>query len=197
MKSFYQIAKTLGRFKAVPVESLSTEGYCIENFQNKALKIYKNGRANDFSFNGITFPYVYTLHNTSGDDIWGGHYSLIVEFEILDTDGNLQHVKKNIYSYDINSIQYFFKFIYNLSCCESVTQCYYMYKLIFDNNNLTRHTKGEAQLNLARETLIFIRDFRPRLDAIKDDEFLLDLKDRITETKIIASEIMAKFQKPV
>ena len=36
MKSFYQITKTLGRFKAVPVESLSTEGYCVENYQNNA-----------------------------------------------------------------------------------------------------------------------------------------------------------------
>ncbi len=36
MKSFYQITKTLGRFKAVSVESLSTEGYCVENYQNNA-----------------------------------------------------------------------------------------------------------------------------------------------------------------
>ena len=197
MKSFYQIVKTLGRFKAVPVESISTEGFCIENYQNKTLKIYKNGRANDFTFNGVTFPSVYILHNATGNDIWGGYYFLVVEFDVLDTNGNLQHVKKNIYSYDVNSIQYFFKFIYNLSCCESVAQCYQMYKLIFDINNLTRHTQGEAQLNLARETLIFIGDFNPRLDAIKDDEFLLDLKDRINETKNIASEILHKYQKPV
>ena len=75
---FYKIQKSLGNVSAVSTENIPVLGICVE-FKNygkrdASIVVYQDGKPQDISLNGWTFPCVfnhveYTLH----DDIYGGH----------------------------------------------------------------------------------------------------------------------------
>ena len=203
---YYHIVKTIGRIQVVNVDSISKDGFCIEAFHRsvggpyhlETITIYKNGKAQDFSFNGITFPFVYNAKTTHGSDIYGGLYNFSVEFDVLDANGQLQHVAlKKMYGGG-TPIDYFFKFLYNLSCCKSINQCFDLYENVFDIYELTSKNSFSARRReLATRTLKFIDEFAPTLEDVKDKEFMQDLKDQLNQTYRIAQEIVAKSDSPV
>lgn len=193
-KKIYHIVKTLGRMKIVQVESISSDGYYIEALADPSLKtltIFKKGISQDISLNGWTFPYVINLNYTRGSDVYGGDYSYYARFEVLDPNGQLQNVGKKLYG---STLEYLFKFIFNLSCCKDTNQCYDLYKYVFDNDELKDERFPGRQQTLAIETLSFIKEFENSLKEVKDDEFLLDLKDKIKEAYGIAQGIIANSQ---
>lgn len=197
----YQIVKTLGRIQVVSVDSIPTVGFGISKFFEsppsvrgwlfRTITIYKDGKAEDFRFNGLTFPFVYNVTECRGSDGVGGLYNFGVEFDYLDSNGELQHVKlKKMYGGG-TPIDYFFKFIYNLSCCKNVDQCLDLYKYVFDNLPLRSSEYTVPQREFAIDTLKFINEFIPLLDEVKDKDFIQDLKDQINKTQKIAQDVVA------
>lgn len=197
---YYHIVKTIGRIQVVNADSISKDGFCIEAFHRsvggpyhlETITIYKNGKAQDFCFNGITFPFVYNAKTTHGSDIYGGIYNFSVEFDVLDANGQLQHVAlKKMYGGG-TPIDYFFKFLYNLSCCKSINQCFDLYENVFDIYELKSDKACPAsRRRLAIQSLKFIDEFIPILDEVKDKEFIQDLKDQINYTQRIAQDVVA------
>lgn len=75
--------------------------------------------------------------------------------------------------------------------------CLDLYNYVIDNNRLKDTRYPRPRLNIAIETLAIIKEFGNSLNVDRDEEFLLDLKDRIKETYNIAQEIVAKSQSPI
>ena len=204
MRYYRQIVKTLGRVKDISIDSIPEEGFCVEEIYNgssivDAIKIYKNGKPQDFCFNGWTFPFAYNGSSSKGSDSIGGYYQYELSFDVLDPNGIIQRVnRKKMY----HGAAYFIKFLYNMSCCKDINQCLDLYKYVFDIEKLKNYHDKDWAITpeisgLAIETLKFIDEFAPTLEDVKDKVFMQDLKDQLNQTYLIAQEIVAKSDSPV
>ena len=126
---YYKIQKSLGNIKAVLTDSIPHEGICVEfnNYREKdsLILVYKNGKNEDVYINGWTFPCIYNnIESRKGADVYGGDYSHVINFELLDPTGELQMVeKKKLYGTNQSqTIEYFYSLIYNISCCIDMKQ---------------------------------------------------------------------------
>ena len=179
---YYKIQKSLGRISAIQVDSIESEGICIEfrNYcqENPSILVYNNGKLDDIRINGFLFPCVY--NNTSsfgGYDIYGGGYKHMVTFDYIDSTGALQHISaKKLYGYreDI-VVEYFFNLIYCITCCNSIEQYNSLFKYIIDNKCFIEHKNRKEAL----EVLNFIEIFLPQLSKVENTDFLRGLQHKI------------------
>lgn len=196
---FYKIQKSLGNVSAVSTENIPVLGICVE-FKNygkrdASIVVYQDGKPQDISLNGWTFPCVfnhveYTLH----DDIYGGHATHSIDFEFLDPSGSVQNIsKKSLYgSRESLTVEYFFTLLYNISCCSDIEQYKNLYKYIIDNECFSRDRNRKDAINV----LNFIESFSSQLEKVEDKEYLAGLKLKINVKFKIAQEIIASASCP-
>lgn len=197
---YYKITQTLGNIKAVLTESFPHSGICVElnNDSNKdpLILIYKDGINQDICINGWTFPCIYNnIKIRCSSDIYGGEYSLRINFELLDPTGKLQKIEsKTLYgANNCLTIEYFYSLLYNISCCTDMEQYKLLYAYIIDNNEFRLFGKRESAIKV----LGFIESFVPQLANIKETDYLIGLRRKLDEKFEIAQKIIASSDSPV
>lgn len=197
---YYKITKTLGSIKAVLTESIPHSGICVEfnNYREKdpLILIYKDGINEDICINGWTLSCIYNnIENSRGSDVYGGDYSHVIHFELLDAAGKLHEVKnKKLYgTKQSQCVEYFYSLLYNISCCTDMEQIQLLYAYIIDNDDFHRFGKREEAIKV----LNFIESFVPQLANIKDTDYLIGLRRKLDEKFEIAQKIIASADSPV
>lgn len=186
---YYKIQKSLGKISAIPTDSISPVGICIEfnNYENNygrsyaSIIIYQNGSPDDVCINGCTFPSVYNdieHHRLGSDDIYGGKCYYVVDFEFIDSNGKYQHVEsKDLYGEnEALAVEYFYSLLYNISCCKNMEQYEELYKFIIDNIYFSKH----KDLKEAVKILNFVENFSSQIAEVNDTEYLVGLKQKIS-----------------
>lgn len=199
----FNIQKSLGKITAVKVDSIPTyfgiQDYYIEinNFgqYNVSLSIYNNGGLRDIQMNGWTFPYVFNhIEGVNSDDIWGGKSRVEVSFEVLDKNNELQQIlNKSLYgSIEADAAIYFFKLLYNLSCCDNFDEFKKLYRLIIDNEEF----HSDYYDTKPTEVIDFVDEFSKKLENVGWKEYVQDLKLDLARKYKRAQEIIATKQCP-
>lgn len=207
---YYKIQKSLGHASAVLVDSVPTEGVCIEFKQffkpEASIIVYQNGKPEDICINGWTFPCVFNdlkIYNCS--DIFGGTSRHEISFSALDPFGSVQDIKRRQIYGDKESlaVEYFYSMIYNLSCCKDTAQFDQLYTYVINNNdilqlseNLKKDTSGVVSVYKGdREkvggALHFIDSFRRQIETIRETDYLPGLKQKIDLTYRAVLSIVA------
>lgn len=197
----YQIKKSLGWVSAILSDTVTKDGICVEfknygKYSGTTIIIYQNGKPEDLSVNGWTFPCVYNnLDYLVHDDIYGGKSVHTVSFECLDPTRTVQKIeKKSIYGDNQPiAVEYFYSLLYNISCCQSFEQYQQLYKYIIDNEWFYKDKERKA----AVEVLSFVETFASQLENIKDKEFLAGLKQKVDLKFKEAKDIIAMSNSPV
>lgn len=191
---YYKIQKSLGNISAVLTDNIPNTGTCIEfkNFKetDASIVVYKDCKPVDLSINGCVFPCVYNnITRQRGSDIYGGDYYHEFNFEFIDSTGSVQCIEiKRIYGEKESlAVEYFYSFLYNISCCKDMEQCKDLYRYIIDNDWFNKDKKRKE----AVEVLNFIESFTPQLSMVKDSEFLAGLKQKIQVKFKEAKDIIA------
>lgn len=197
----YQIKKSLGRVSAILTDTVTEDGICVEfknygKYSGTTIVIYKNGKPEDLSINGWTFPCVYNaIDYMVSSDIYGGDSVHSVSFECLDPTGTVRKIEnKKIYGGKQSiAVEYFYSLLYNISCCENIEQYDQLYNCIIDNRLLAR----ESSRNNALSILNFIEQFALQLSQVKETDYLAGLKQKIDLKFKEAQDIIATSNSPL
>ncbi len=197
----YQIKKSLGRVSAILTDTVTEDGICVEfknygKYSGTTIVIYQDGKPEDLSINGWSFPCVYNnIEYLVHSDINGGNSVHTVSFECLDPTGTVRRIeKKSIYGDNQPiSVEYFYSLLYNISCCQSFEQYQQLYKYIIDNECFYKDKERKA----AVEVLSFVETFASQLENVKDTEFLAGLKQKVDLKFKEAKDIIAMSNSPI
>ena len=197
----YLIKKSLGRVSAILTDTVTEDGICVEfknygKYSGTTIVIYQDGKPEDLSINGWSFPCVYNnIEYLVHSDIYGGNSVHTVSFECLDPTGTVRRIeKKSIYGDNQPiSVEYFYSLLYKISCCQSFEQYQQLYKYIIDNEWFYKDKERKA----AVEVLSFVETFTSQLENVKDTEFLAGLKQKVDLKFKEAKDIIAMSNSPV
>lgn len=194
----FRIEKSLGRISAKEIK-INECNDCVYYFQFDTSKgpikfCIGNHEGIDVKINGWTFPWCFdVVSKWYGTNNNGDPYYHTISFDVLDKQGQLQHLHSiRLFAkadQDRLFVMSLFKTLYYMSFCDSIEEFDKLYKYIISTKRVFWGS--------AHEVMSFVEKFSDNLLDKKDSLFIQDLKDELQSHYEEAKKLILNSPSPI